>query len=119
MATLSISNRSFTFADFGPLLEHPQRVSLSPSARTSIRNSNKTLGSILASQKPVYGVNTGFGKLSDISIPPEEQNQLQLNLVRSHAAGVGKPFDLGVTRIAMVLKILTMAKGYSLSLIHI
>jgi len=113
MATLSISNRSFTFADFGPLLEHPQRVSLSPSARTSIRNSNKTLGIILASQKPVYGVNTGFGKLSDISIPPEEQNQLQLNLVRSHAAGVGKPFDLGVTRIAMVLKILTMAKGYS------
>ena len=113
MATLSISNRSFRFADFEPLLDSPRKVSLSPSARKSIRDSHKTLSEIIASQKAVYGVNTGFGKLSDISIPPGEQKQLQLNLVRSHAAGVGEPFDLGITRIAMVLKVMTMAKGYS------
>ena len=61
----------------------------------------------------MYGVNTGFGKLSDIPIKLEDQQQLQLNLVRSHAAGVGSPFDTGITRLAMVLKIMTIAKGYS------
>ena len=61
----------------------------------------------------VYGVNTGFGKLSSVSIQKSDIKQLQLNLVRSHASGLGKPFDNGIVRVIMVLKILTWAKGFS------
>tara|TARA_B100000749_G_scaffold280616_1_gene277584 strand:- start:1221 stop:2582 length:1362 start_codon:yes stop_codon:yes gene_type:complete len=58
-------------------------------------------------------VNTGFGKLSEITIDPEEQFKLQLNLVRSHSAGVGDPMGPGLVRATLFLKLLTYVKGYS------
>ncbi|HCI16700.1 MAG TPA: histidine ammonia-lyase, partial [Candidatus Marinimicrobia bacterium] len=78
-----------------------------------IRKSHKTLRSLLDKGQQIYGVNTGFGQLSTVSITPDDRRKLQLNLVRSHACGVGKPLDLGVTRLTMILKLMTWAKGYS------
>ena len=79
----------------------------------SIKDSNQILSKILRSKKVVYGVNTGFGKLSHVKIDPSKLKQLQLNLIRSHATGVGKPFDHSITRLTMTLKLMTWSKGYS------
>ncbi|MFQ6611738.1 MAG: histidine ammonia-lyase [Fidelibacterota bacterium] len=113
MVTLSISPKNITWEDLAPFLAGPGKVRLSPETRKAIRSSYSRLTRILASNKKIYGVTTGFGKLAQVTISPEDQQKLQLNLVRSHACGVGKPLDPGVTRVVMILKILTFTKGYS------
>ncbi len=61
----------------------------------------------------IYGVTTGFGKLSDVRIPHEKLRQLQMNLIRSHACGAGDPLSAGEVRAAMLLRANSLAKGYS------
>ena len=61
----------------------------------------------------VYGVNTGFGKLASVKIPPEQTTALQRNLILSHCCGVGAPLDEGTTRLMMVLKLLSLGRGAS------
>ena len=113
MGRLLISTNSINWKELSPLLSSACRISLSSDAKSSIKTSNIVLNQILRSNKKVYGVNTGFGKLSNVSISSNDIKDLQLNLVRSHACGVGKTLDLGVTRVSMVLKLMTWAKGYS------
>lgn len=113
MGRLIISTNSKDWHDLVPFLDQAARVSLSPEAKKAIRDSHTILKKILTSGQQVYGVNTGFGKLSTVSIAPDDLKKLQLNLIRSHAAGVGEPLDLGVTRITMILKLMTWAKGHS------
>lgn len=113
MKTFSISTRSYTFQDFKDFLTHPVKVKIERPVRAKIIAGHKNLQALLNSGKSIYGVNTGFGKLSQIKINSEDQSRLQVNLVRSHAAGVGDPTDPGIVRIAMVLKILTFARGTS------
>ena len=108
-----ISDKLIDWHDLKHLIVSPKPVRLSQSSKKLIKTSNETLNNILNSGKQIYGVNTGFGKLSSVSINRKDIKELQLNLVRSHATGVGKPFDLGITRITMLLKLLTWAKGYS------
>ena len=67
----------------------------------------------LKENRSIYGVNTGFGNLSQIIIDSDDIEKLQINLVRSHASGIGKPLGLGVVRTVIFLKLLTFAKGYS------
>src|SRR5262245_47282559 len=62
---------------------------------------------------PTYGVNTGFGALADVAIPAESLATLQLNLLRSHAAGVGEPLPVPVVRALMALRANVLAKGFS------
>ena len=66
-----------------------------------------------AGRNPVYGINTGFGKLCDVAIPCDELSTLQLNLVRSHACGLGAPLSEAETRVIMALRANTLALGYS------
>jgi histidine ammonia-lyase len=73
----------------------------------------KTVLSILENQTAVYGVNTGFGLLANRRISSENLDQLQLNLVRSHCAGVGEPLDDSSVRLVMILKATGLAQGYS------
>ena len=113
MERLLISTSSIGWNKLSPLLNSPCRIRLSAQASSAIKKSNNLLRKILKSDIKVYGVNTGFGKLSNVSIGSSELKELQLNLVRSHACGVGKSLDLGVTRVTMVLKLMTCAKGYS------
>ena len=63
--------------------------------------------------RPIYGVNTGFGNLSNIPICEDDLEKLQVNLVRSHASGIGRPLSLGIVRTIIFLKLLTFSKGYS------
>ena len=68
---------------------------------------------ILAEDRVVYGVTTGFGLLATTRIPLDQVRKLQLNLIRSHAVGVGEPLPRDVVRAAMLLRTSTIAKGYS------
>jgi histidine ammonia-lyase len=113
MPIISISTDSYKSTDFSPFFKGPVKVRLSADARKAIKISNQVFLSVLGKNVKIYGVNTGFGKLSQVTIKESDQRSLQLNLVRSHAAGVGRSFDLALTRIIMFLKLLTFAKGKS------
>jgi len=78
-----------------------------------VRAAHGFVGKIVAGKDAVYGVNTGFGLLSDVKIPNEKLAQLQLNLIRSHAVGVGQPLPLPEARAAMLLRTNTLARGNS------
>jgi histidine ammonia-lyase len=78
-----------------------------------VEASRAVVESVLASGKTVYGVNTGFGALSHVTISPDQVDQLQVNLVRSHAAGTGGHLDIPAVRAMMLLRANTLAKGFS------
>jgi histidine ammonia-lyase len=90
-----------------------ETVHVSPVARPRILASRKTIEQILERDAVVYGVNTGFGKLSDVRIAQSELRQLQLNLVRSHACGIGNPLSEAEVRAMMVLRANVLALGFS------
>ncbi|MBU0529444.1 histidine ammonia-lyase [bacterium] len=113
MLTVPVEHKKYCIEDFKPFLENPIRVHLSPQVKKSIKESHRIFIELQKKKIKIYGVNTGFGKLSQVSIDKKDQIQLQLNLIRSHAAGVGKPIDFGLVRIIMFLKLLTYAKGVS------
>ena len=90
-----------------------KRVRLGAQARERVAASRAVVEHIVEEGRVVYGVNTGFGKLSDYSIPRAELRELQLNLVRSHACGVGTPLGADETRAMMLLRANVLALGYS------
>lgn len=94
---------------------HGERASLrlSDKAKKRIKETHSYVAKLADGKKAVYGVNTGFGLLSDVTIPKAKLAQLQLNLIRSHAVGVGNPLPLPEARAAMLLRANTLAKGYS------
>src|SRR5882757_6324242 len=90
-----------------------EAVHISSVARPRILASRKAIEQIVARDAVVYGVNTGFRKLSDVRIPQTELRQLQLNLVRSHACGIGNPLSEPEARAMMVLRANVLALGFS------
>lgn len=88
-------------------------VSLDPSCRPAIRASAETVRRATAGDAPVYGVNTGFGKLATQRIARDDLALLQLKLLRSHAVGVGEPLAERVVRLILLLKAASLARGYS------
>ncbi len=88
-------------------------VSIASDAVARVTQSRALIEQILAAGQTVYGVNTGFGKLSDVRIPPEKLAELQFNLVRSHAGGVGQPLSEGESRAMLLLRANVLAKGFS------
>ena len=85
----------------------------SPHDRHAVDAAARTVETILARGAPVYGINTGFGRLASISIPPEDLVRLQRNIVLSHAAGVGAALSPAVVRLIMALKLASLAQGAS------
>jgi len=100
-------------ADVRALLAGPVPVALDPAARAGVERAAAVVRAIAAGDEHVYGINTGFGKLAQTRIPRERLADLQRNLVLSHACGVGAPLDARTTRLAIVLKIGSLARGYS------
>src|SRR6266404_4724793 len=88
-------------------------VEVSPSAHPRVHASRKVIEDIIARNAVVYGVNTGFGKLADVRIPPDELRELQLNLVRSHACGIGNPLSEPEVRAMMLLRANVLVLGLS------
>ncbi|MDG1286956.1 MAG: histidine ammonia-lyase [Rickettsiales bacterium] len=79
----------------------------------AIENSAAIVAKAAAGDVPVYGVNTGFGKLASTRIAPEDTTKLQRNLILSHCSGVGEPLDAPVVRLIMVLKLISLGRGVS------
>lgn len=86
---------------------------LDPSSAMKVRRGADAVATILARGEPVYGINTGFGKLAGIRIGDADLATLQRNIVLSHAAGVGEPMPVPVARLMMALKLASLAQGAS------
>jgi len=86
---------------------------LDDAAIKKINSSQRYVRDIVENNKTVYGVNTGFGRLSDVRIDPTELRDLQLNLVRSHACGLGDPLSVAEARAMVLLRANVLALGYS------
>ena len=113
MTSFLVSTKKYTYNEFEPFFTGPVKISLTKEAEKKIIRSHNNLLNNLKTEKPIYGVNTGYGNLSNISIQGKDLERLQINLIRSHASGIGDPLDLGIVRTIIVLKLLTFAKGYS------
>ena len=92
---------------------HGEKVALAPAARTRMERSRARVERAATSREPVYGVSTGFGALASTRVAPLRQPELQLALIRSHAAGVGAPVEVEVVRATMLLRARTLAMGMS------
>ena len=88
-------------------------VALDPATGPAIADSAAAVERILAKGAPVYGINTGFGKLASVRIEAEDLERLQRNIVLSHAAGVGEPVPVPVARLMLALKLAGLAQGAS------
>jgi histidine ammonia-lyase len=92
---------------------HGEEVALAAAARTRMERSRARVERAATSRDPVYGVSTGFGALAGTRVAPLRQPELQLALIRSHAAGVGPPVDVEVVRATMLLRARSLAMGMS------
>src|SRR5215831_12962608 len=98
-----LDGRSLTIADVEVVARRGRGVSLADDARDQMLRAHQHVDRIVRDREVVYGVTTGFGKLSEVAIPPERLADLQVNLVRSHASGVGQNLTREATRAMMLL----------------
>lgn len=110
---ITIGEHPLGLGEIRAALAGPVSVAISDAARGLIIRSAETVRHLLATGAAIYGVNTGFGKLAKTRIPAPDLNRLQVNIVRSHAAGVGKPLGPDVTRLVLLLKLNALAQGAS------
>jgi len=113
MAPLLINGNDLTFDDLRHVIYQQREVAVADDAREKVAASREVVDRIVQQNRLAYGVTTGVGKLSDVRIEPAQNRQLQVNLVRSHAAGVGEPLSQEETRAMMLLRANALAKGYS------
>lgn len=110
---LTIMPGRLTLAELRRIAAGFEPVSLDPSCWPAVAASAATIEAIVAKGAPAYGINTGFGKLARVGIATDQLERLQTNLVRSHAAGVGPLLDDETVRLILLLKIASLARGYS------
>src|SRR6185503_329912 len=108
-----IDGNSLTLEQVGAVARDRAAVSLAPHARQRVGVTRGVVDDIVARREVAYGVTTGFGKLSEVAIPPDRLAELQVNLVRSHAAGVGELLPEREVRAMMLLRANVISKGYS------
>lgn len=110
---LQLDGRSLRIADVVAVADERIPVALSADARARMQRTRQVVDDAVAKGEPVYGINTGFGKLSEFTIPNDRLAALQRNLVRSHAAGVGDPLPEREVRAMMLLRANVLATGYA------
>ena len=111
--TVLLDGNSLTLEDVERVANGLAKVALSQEGIKQLRDSRAVVERIVAEKQVVYGITTGFGKFKDVRIPSEDTERLQHNLLLSHAAGVGAPFDKQITRAVMLLRTNALAKGFS------
>lgn len=110
---LTLTPGQLTLAQLRDLATSFTPIDLAPECEARVRAAAATVQAVVTAGVPVYGINTGFGKLAHIQIADGQLEQLQTNLVRSHAAGVGRLLDDATVRLILTLKITSLARGYS------
>jgi histidine ammonia-lyase len=104
---------ALTLADLAAFARSHETLSLDDASRVRLEAGARAVRRIVAEGKPVYGINTGFGKLAQTHIAADQLELLQRNLVLSHSVGVGPPLGDDVVRLTMLLKVASLARGYS------
>jgi histidine ammonia-lyase len=110
---VSVDGESLTIEDVVQTARFGKKVELAVTAVEQIKKSRDVIENAIKEGRTVYGVNTGFGDLSDVSVSQEDLAKLQVNLIRSHCVGVGDPFPVDAVRGMMLLRANALAKGYS------
>jgi histidine ammonia-lyase len=113
MSAIQIDGEHLDFAQLYRVVFENAKVELAPQARTRMLASRAVIERLIASDQPVYGVNTGFGKMASVRISREQIGELQVNLVRSHACGVGTALSEQEARAMLLLRANAIAKGFS------
>lgn len=108
-----LTGNGLTIADIERVVFHGEHVRLGDDVVQLIKTSRDTVEEVLREKRIMYGINTGFGKFSDVVIDEGDVNTLQLNLIRSHACGVGEPFSEHISRSMLLLRANALAQGYS------
>ena len=112
-SSLELDGQPLTLEELAAVAYGKTQVVLHSQARQRMDASRAVVDRYLAEGATVYGINTGFGKMSEVSIPPDQLADLQLNLVRSHACGIGDPLAEGEIRGMLLLRANVLAKGTS------
>jgi histidine ammonia-lyase len=110
---LELDGQKLSLAQVVAVARGEEQVTLSAASRARAEQSRKVVEQIVAEGRTVYGINTGFGKLSDVHIERSQLRELQLNLVRSHSCGLGSPLSEGEARAMLLLRANVLALGYS------
>ncbi len=113
MDLVTLDGQALSLAEIEAVALAGCRVTMASAALSRVAKSRALIEAILAAGQTVYGVNTGFGKLSDVRIADDKLAQLQTNLVRSHAGGVGQPLSEAESRAMLLLRANVLAKGFS------
>lgn len=113
MDKVLIDGNSLTLKEFINVVRNDYKVELTKEAMERVKKSRCIVDKFVEEEKVVYGITTGFGKFSDVSITKEETKKLQKNLIISHSCGVGNPLEEEIVRGVMLLRANALAKGYS------
>ena len=108
-----LDGHSLALRDIAAIADGDEAVALAPEARVRVEAARAVVDRKAEGEEAVYGINTGFGSFAEVRIPHEDLRALQLNLLRSHAAGVGEPLSRRAVRGTMALRANVLACGYS------
>jgi len=110
---ISLTPGDVTLAELEHLYRERAAAVLVSEARPAVEASARIIARAVEGDTPVYGVNTGFGKLASVRIEASDAAALQRNLIRSHCCGVGAPVVDAITRLTMILKLVSLGRGAS------
>ena len=113
MKALHINGNDLTLDELRDVVRERRPVLLEPDARSRVERAREVVEDLVTGDRVAYAITTGVGKLSDVRIAPEQNRELQVNLLRSHSAGVGDPLSEPETRAMMLLRANSLAKGFS------
>ena len=113
MKKIILNGKNLNVQDLVSITREARKVSISEEALKIVQTSRDLVDKLLKEGRPMYGINTGFGKFSDIAIPEDEINLLQINLILADAAGVGEPLPKDVVRGMLVMRANSLMNGYS------
>ncbi|KYD11249.1 Histidine ammonia-lyase [Heyndrickxia sporothermodurans] len=110
---IQLTGNTLTINEIKKVLFDNERVEIAKASMEKVNQSHEAVQRIVKEKKVVYGITTGFGKFSDVYIDSENVEELQLNLIHSHACGVGEPFPEMVSRAMLLLRANALSKGFS------
>ena len=113
MTDLELNGNDLSFPELRQVVYARRQVRLGSEAHKRVASAREVVEKLLRENRVAYAINTGVGKLSDVHIEPAQNRQLQVNLIRSHSAGVGEPLSQEETRAMMLLRANSLAKGFS------
>jgi histidine ammonia-lyase len=110
---INLGEDRITLAEIEAIINHNVPIQISQKASQKLTRAYEVIKNVATSEVPVYGVNTGFGALAETRISPSEQENLQKNIILSHAVGVGPPLDFYVAKTLILLRLNTLIQAHS------